>query len=223
MLTQASLMVNESGVDEAVRIAQRNPGLVVGLHLTLCCGRGSGVSALTDRAGNLPGSPAGAGLRYAFHPALGKALDAEIEAQFRRFRELGFPAIYWDGHTHLHLHPTVLKHTLPFAGDFEVMRLVREKSGGMLPAIFRALSRAARPKLDQRGIAYVDRTFGLTETGRIDTRAMERFLVRAPKGWSEIYWHPGADPGFGYGIIEEMITVERIARLTSRDLAEARS
>lgn len=215
-------MVNEGGVEEAVRIARRNPGLVVGLHLTLCCGRGSRVSSLTDAAGNLPASPAGAGLRYAFRPGQGEALKAEIGAQFHRFRELGFPPIYWDGHTHLHLHPDVLKQTLPFAGDFQVMRLVLEKGFGLLRAIFRSLSAAARPKLDPRGIAYVDRTFGLNETGQMDTRVMERFLVKAPEGWSEIYWHPGADSGLSYGILEELITVERIERRTSRDLAQAR-
>ena len=35
ILTSASLMVNEPGFDEAVKLAQENPRLGVGLHLTL--------------------------------------------------------------------------------------------------------------------------------------------------------------------------------------------
>ena len=35
ILTSASLMVNESGFDEAVKLAKENPRLGVGLHLTL--------------------------------------------------------------------------------------------------------------------------------------------------------------------------------------------
>ncbi len=38
ILTSASLMVNEAGFDEAVKLAKENPKLGVGLHLTLLCG-----------------------------------------------------------------------------------------------------------------------------------------------------------------------------------------
>src|SRR5215475_12435062 len=38
ILTSASLMVNEAGFEEAVRLARENPRLGVGLHLTLLCG-----------------------------------------------------------------------------------------------------------------------------------------------------------------------------------------
>ena len=37
ILTTASLMVNEPGFDEAVRLAKENPKLGVGLHLSLLC------------------------------------------------------------------------------------------------------------------------------------------------------------------------------------------
>ena len=43
ILTTASLMVNEVATEEAVQLARANPGLGVGLHLTLVCGH----SALT--------------------------------------------------------------------------------------------------------------------------------------------------------------------------------
>src|SRR5688572_12138609 len=65
-LQQASLMVGEAHVDEAVEIARRNPQLRVGLHLTLCDGRATQPSALTDSGGRFSTSPAVAGLRYAF-------------------------------------------------------------------------------------------------------------------------------------------------------------
>src|ERR1035438_1607574 len=37
ILTSASLMVNEPGFDEAVKLAKENPGMGVGLHLSLLC------------------------------------------------------------------------------------------------------------------------------------------------------------------------------------------
>src|SRR5208283_3522947 len=49
ILTTASLMVNEPGCDEAVKLATENPKLGVGLHLTLMMGH----SALPP--GKIPG------------------------------------------------------------------------------------------------------------------------------------------------------------------------
>ncbi|HWL54718.1 MAG TPA: ChbG/HpnK family deacetylase [Chthoniobacteraceae bacterium] len=197
LLTQASLMVHEAGVDEAIRIAGRNPGLTVGLHLTLCCGKASRASRLTCRTtpDRFLNSPARAGLAYAFDPRLKDALAEEIALQFSLFAGLGFAPVYWDGHTHLHLHPTVLALTLPVASQhgFRAVRLVREPGNAPLQIIFRLLSRAAVPKLDARGIGYVDRLYGLEATGQVTTHRFESFLAQLPDGWSEIYFHPGAE------------------------------
>jgi hopanoid biosynthesis associated protein HpnK len=196
-LTQASLMVNEPGTEEAVRIARRHPGLCVGLHLTLCDGRASSVSALTDAGEAFETSHARAGLRYAFRPSLRKPLEREIRAQFARFRILGFAPSYWDGHAHLHLHPAIFRLALPVAAEhgFRAMRLVREPGPpAVLPAIFACLSRAAIPSLRRHDLAFTDHTFGLRATGRITTPMVARTLQTLPEGLSEFYFHPGAEP-----------------------------
>ncbi len=196
-LTQASLMVNEPGTEEAVRIARRHQGLCVGLHLTLCDGRASSVSALTEDGEAFPTSHARAGLRYAFRPSLRKTLEREIRAQFARFRVLGFAPTYWDGHAHLHLHPTILRLALPVAVEhgFRAMRLVREPGPpAVLPAIFACLSRAAAPGLRRNGLVFADHTFGLRATGKITTPIVSRILQALPEGVSEFYFHPGAEP-----------------------------
>ena len=190
-------MVNEPRAEEAADIARRNPGLRVGLHLTLCTGRASGVSALSDAAGNFEPSPAKAGLRYFFRPSLAVALGAEIRAQFEKFRALGFPPTYWDGHTHLHLHPTIFDLTLPIAREhgFTFTRLVREpKPRSVLGHIFGALSARALPRLVAQGIAFADQVCGLRETGRMTNAAFRRLIASAPDGTTEIYFHPGAEP-----------------------------
>ena len=197
VLTHASLMVNEPHAEEAARIARRHPQLRVGLHLTLCAGRASRVSALTDAAGNFEPSPAKAGLRYFFRPSLKAALAAEIRAQFEKFRALGFAPTYWDGHTHLHLHPTVFDLTLPIAAEhgFTFTRLVREpKPRSFLGHIFAALSARARPRLLANNIGFADRVCGLRETGRMTKAAFRKLIEQAPEGTTEIYFHPGAEP-----------------------------
>lgn len=195
-LDQASLMVGESAVAEAVEIARRNPGLRVGLHLTLCAGLATAVSALTDEASRLPASPAQAGLKYSFFPWLRTALKEEIRRQFERFLRLGFAPTYWDGHTHLHLHPVVFGLTLPIARQygFGATRLVREPgAAAVVPWIFERLSAAVLPALRGAGIAYSDRVFGLRASGRMDLSAFQNALGQAGAGATEIYFHPGAE------------------------------
>lgn len=223
LLTQASLMVNEPGVEEALRIARRNPRLAVGLHLCLCCGQASRPSALTDAGGRLIPSPAWAGLRYAFESRLARPLRDEIAAQFEKFAALGLPPIYWDGHTHLHLHPTVLKFTLPIAHahGFRATRLVREPGIAPLQIIFRILSRTARPKLIRHGVRFTRHVFGLRHTGQITTHRLELFLASLPEGWSEVYFHPGAEPAqFDCSLLTELAEFEGIRLATAQELPD---
>ncbi len=197
VLTHASIMVNEPHAEEAAAIARRNPRLCVGLHLTLCAGLAARVSAITDAAGNFEPSPAKAGLRYFFRRSLRPALVAEIGTQFAKFRALGFPPTYWDGHTHLHLHPTIFDLTLPIAIEhgFTFARLVREpKPRSFTGHIFAALSALALPKLRAGNVGFADRVCGLRETGRMTNATLRRLIAEAPDGTTEIYFHPGAEP-----------------------------
>ena len=188
-LTQASLMVNEPYTSDAVEIARRNPALRVGLHLALCDGRASDGAAMGP-------SPTMAGLRFAFFPGARAWLRGEIAAQFARFRSLGFPPTYWDGHTHLHLHPVVLALTLPIAREhgFRFTRLVREPGArGFLPRVFSILSAHAAPKLRAAGIDFADAVFGLCKSGRMDVGEVHRAMECASSRLTEIYFHPGAE------------------------------
>ncbi len=188
-LTQTSLMVNEPGAEEAVTIARRNPDLRVGLHLTLCDGRDSDGRMMLR-------SPALSGLKFAFFPGARAWLRREIAAQFAKFSALGFAPNYWDGHTHLHLHPLVLALTLPVAVEhgFRFTRLVREPDGrGFLPRVFSLLSAHARPKLQTVGVSFADAVFGLSKSGRMDLDEVRRAAECARSRLTEVYFHPGAE------------------------------
>src|SRR5476651_2669702 len=70
ILTTASLMVNEPGFDEAVKLAKENPSLGVGLHLTLLCGKSAlppeKIPSLVNSRGEFSKNPVGVGLEYFF-------------------------------------------------------------------------------------------------------------------------------------------------------------
>jgi len=200
-ITQASLMVNEPAAVAAVEMARALPELRIGLHLTLCDGVGNDGTPL-------PSSPAWAGLRYAFVPSTQRWLQREIEAQFARFVELGLPPTYWDGHTHLHLHPVVMGITIPIARryGFNFTRLVREpRPRGILPRIFGWLSQRAMSALREAGVGFADRVFGLRKSGCMDQAEVERALSAARQGTTEIYFHPGAEACIGENEVAEMV------------------
>jgi hopanoid biosynthesis associated protein HpnK len=127
ILTSASLMVNEVGFDEAVKLAKENPKLGVGLHLTLLMGHSAlspeKIPGLVNSRGEFSNSPVGVGMKYfwgartprarcespRFALSLRGQLRAEIHAQFEKFRATGLPLDHLNGHLHLHLHPVIFK------------------------------------------------------------------------------------------------------------------
>lgn len=210
LLTQASLMVNGAAVAEAVRIAGRNPGLMVGLHLVVCEAR-----------------PAWNGWRLALSSGARKQLETNLVAQFDRFAALGFPPSYFDGHMHLHLHPAVFARALPLAvgRGFRVMRLVQEPgAAGFTPWVMGRLSQRAKPALRQAGFGFVGSSFGLSVTGAVDLPYTYRAIDGMPEGWSELYFHPGAErSAFAPEPVVERIATAGIRLGNSSGLQEAKS
>jgi hopanoid biosynthesis associated protein HpnK len=212
ILTSASLMVNEPGLDQAVSIAQENRGLGVGLHLTLLCGRSalpqSRIPGLVNSAQEFTNSPAGAGFRYFFRRDLREHLRAEINAQFEKFRATGLTLDHVNGHLHLHLHPTVFSILMDDADKLGIRHLrltfdpfwlnLRIASGQWFyrilhATIYHSLSARARSHLDRRGIRHTSQVFGLLQNARVDEPYVLRLLSALPEGDSELYSHPSLD------------------------------
>jgi predicted glycoside hydrolase/deacetylase ChbG (UPF0249 family) len=188
LLTQASLMLGEPAADEALRIARRNPRLIIGLHLTLC----------NDLAGKFLQNPLLANLAYLLDPRYGEMLQREIESQFSLFQELDLGCWYFDGHTHVHVNPPVYRRILPVAvrHGFRALRLVREWGDfSPKPAVLRLLGERARPAAERAGLRFTDGVYGVSCTGRVGTGVIRKMLRSLPAGLHEFYFHPGAEPG----------------------------
>ncbi|MDE3066560.1 MAG: hopanoid biosynthesis-associated protein HpnK [Verrucomicrobiota bacterium] len=209
ILTTASLMVNEPGFAQAVQWAKENPGLGVGLHLTLAHGQSAlppeAIPGLVTARGEFSGNPFAAGMNYFFRRGLRRQLRAEIHAQFEKFHSTGLTLDHVNGHLHLHLHPAILGILMEDAGQLGVkrMRLTRDclarsrkmSRGRWLyrishAAIFEWLSRRARGRLDRRHIRYARITFGLLQDARVDEDYVLKLLPELPPGDAELYAHP---------------------------------
>ncbi len=212
VLTTASLMVNESGCNEAVKLAKENPRLGVGLHLTLLMGRSAlppeKIPGLVNLRGEFSNSPVGTGMSYFFKRGLREQLRAEIHAQFEKFRATGLPLDHVNGHLHLHLHPVIFKILMEDVEKLGIkrMRLTRDclaRSRRMATgqwfyrvshaAIYEWLSSRAREPLRQRGIRHAQITFGLLQNARVDEEYILKLLPILPAGDSELYSHPSLD------------------------------
>ena len=212
ILTTASLMVNETGCDEAVKLGRENPKLGVGLHLTLLCGHSAlapeKIPGLVNSRGEFSSNPVSAGIKYFFKPGLREQLRAEIRAQFEKFHATGLPLDHVNGHLHLHLHPTVFDVLMEDAEPLGIKRMrftrdclarSRRMSRGHWfyrlshAAIYEWLSRRAREPLRRRGIKHAQITFGLLQNARVDEEYVLKLLPELPPGDSELYSHPSLD------------------------------
>jgi hopanoid biosynthesis associated protein HpnK len=212
ILTTASLMVNEVGCEEAVRLARQNPRLGVGLHLTLMCGHSAlpteAIPGLVNERREFTNNPVMAGCRYFFVRSLRDQLRAELREQFRKFRATGLLLDHVNGHLHLHLHPTVFRLLMTDADTLDIQRVrltfdpfwlnLRLASGHwgyrvLHAALFHPLSARARPVFKRRGFAHTQAVFGLLQNARVDESYVSRLLERLPAGDSELYSHPSLD------------------------------
>ena len=212
ILTSASLMVNEPGLDEAVKLAKENPRLGIGLHLALILGHSTlppeNIPGLVNARSEFSRNPVSTGLRYYFNRRLREPLQAEIHAQFDRFRATGLPLDHVNGHLHLHLHPVVFRILMEDAEKLGIQRmrftrdslaLSRRMTHGrwlyriVHAAIHAWLSRRAREPLRRRGIKHARITFGLLQDSRVDEDYVLKLLPQLPPGDSELYSHPSLD------------------------------
>ena len=212
ILTTASLMVNEPGLDEAVALARENPKLGVGLHLSLVCGRSAllpeKIPGLVNTRGEFSENPVATGFRYFFNRSLREQLRAEMHAQFEKFRATGLPLDHVNGHLHLHLHPTVFRILMEDAAQLGIRHLrltrdcfwrsVRTARGHWFyrvshALIYEWLSQRARKPLRQHSIRHAQTTFGLLQNARVDEAYILKLLPELPPGDSELYSHPSLD------------------------------
>ncbi len=206
VLTGASLMVGGAAAQDAVRRAQRNPGLAVGLHLVVVEGPAvlpaGTIPLLLGPDGGFPSDQVAMGWRYFFRPEVRRQLLAEIAAQFAAFAATGLPLAHVDAHKHMHLHPTVgaaMVREAAARGRSVRVRVPCEPAAvlarlGEWPGVGARLlaqwTRLLRHQVRRAGLPCAQATFGLAWSGHFRSEKLLRLLPLLPEGVSEIYFHP---------------------------------
>lgn len=227
ILTAASLMVAEPAARDAVDRARRLPKLAVGLHLVVVDGRpvspASEIPALLGRDGRFSTCLACAGFRYFFLPSARRQLETEIRAQYQAFQDTGLKLDHVNAHHHMHLHPTVLGLLIRIGKEFglRAVRLPREplfhrRRINWTRLFLSPWLALMRRRIGRAGLACNEYIFGLSESGRMDTRALVETLRLLPNGVAEVFSHPVMGVG---GSVSGYCNQEEHAALTSPECA----
>jgi len=208
ILTSTSLMVSGAAFEHAVTLAKDNPGLAVGLHLTLVDGRPVmrplEIPHVAGKNGAFPSGPTRAGLYYFLSPRARGELFHEIEAQFEKFAQSGLHFSHVDAHCHLHLHPVVLDAVVEIARRYGIrrVRVPADSFSSALPFLrsapiaggyaflFKLLTGPMKRRLQRQGFIFPGRVYGNLLTGKMSREYVLSLLDGAPRGYSELYFHP---------------------------------
>jgi hopanoid biosynthesis associated protein HpnK len=207
ILTAASLMVGADAACDAIDRAKRHPGLGVGLHLVVICGKSVLPSAeipdLVDAKGEFDTNLVRAGFRYFFLPKVRRQLAQEIRAQFEAFRDSGLELDHVNAHNHLHLHPTVLGMIISIGRDYglRTVRVPNEPveipgatplsiSGRLYGAFLGIWLESMRKRLLGADVRINDYVFGIRDSGNMVRERLLLLLQDLPNGVTEIFLHP---------------------------------
>lgn len=216
VLTCAGLMVTGKAAHEAVELARDEPGLAVGLHLTLSNGLSAlapeMVPDLVDAGSRFADSPIRAAMRYYFSSRARRQLSLEINAQFERFAATGLQLSHVDGHQHLHAHPAVLGTVIGLARRYGArgIRVPRDPlwanlqtdrsrpAAKALVAVGHAyLARVCRKALPGSGLVTCEAVVGSLMSGAMNADYTIRMLSGLNCRSVEVFFHPCEVKAFG--------------------------
>ena len=209
ILRSASLMPNGIAFADAVRIARENPGLGVGVHVSLVdehCLAPAGMLRGIRGRGRLSSPIVWRMFIKAFLARKFGIAEArtEIEAQVSRVLATGITPTHIDFHQHLHMLPGIFEVVLAVARStgIKVVRipLDRAEHAGSVARrlhtrILSVLCRHNASKLTRAGIRSAHHFHGLGQSGNMNESNLVATLRRLTLGVNEVMMHPGfSDP-----------------------------
>jgi hopanoid biosynthesis associated protein HpnK len=235
ILTATSLMMGAPYCDDAIARARRLPKLGVGLHLTLVDGRPvlppDEIPNLVGADGRFSKNPVKFGIALFFSAKVRQQAEAEITAQFEKFRRTGLPLDHVNAHQHFHMHPVVSNMIAKMAPSFgrPGVRIPVEPFASSYAAMsdrpvgrffsqwfFGIQSHRLRRGAIDAGLPVNDHVFGLNDSGAMVEQRVLRLLDHLPDGISELYFHPATRRWAGADNLPESYKpVEEFSALTS--------
>lgn len=204
-LTHASLMCNGHAVEDAVEVAQRNPRLGVGVHLTLCEGTplaaAASLSGLVRSQGDFHDGLQPLVSTYLTQALPLSAIESEWRRQIERALSFGLKLSHLDGHKHVHLLPPLLFLTCTLAREYGIpfvrspyeapsLAVVRRFPGWL---VLSGLSLRAKSVIRRFGLSTADHFVGFSTSGGMTEAKLLAAVSTAQPGTTEIMVHPAEE------------------------------
>lgn len=208
-ITSTSIMTSAPAYEHAKKLALENPGLGIGLHLTLV-GSVQSVTA-PDRLGALVDEN---GLFWPDYAVFAKnfysgriklaAVETELRGQIEKALFDGLRITHLDSHQHTHVLPGINKLVTALCNEYQIKCIRNPQegyffSGGFNAGLGRKVGRnglsfcAALAKInaDKYKIKYPEHFFGMLAGGNLNEELVGNIIAVLPDGVSEIMTHPG--------------------------------
>ena len=212
IVTSTSLMATGEALTDALRAADRCPGLRVGCHVVLLEGAPLLGPADIPRLASPDGRfrrRFGAFVKAALTGQLpAREIARETSAQIRKLRQAGIPVSHLDTHKHAHVFPEIFRPVLRAAAEcgvkavrnpFEPIEVMGFADVVTSPALasrlapvrmLRVFAAEFRRAVREHGLVTTDGTVGITLTGFMSANRFDRLLARLPEGTWELVCHP---------------------------------
>ena len=208
-ITSTSLMCSAPAFEEAVALAQQNPGLGIGIHLTLVGSVPSvlpkeKISSLVDDKGLFPESYVAFAKVFYTGQVKMVQLESELRAQIEKALATGLNITHVDSHQHTHVLPGMTGLVVRLCNEYKIknIRIPQEGyffSGGFTGGLGRKIGRAglsfcaslAAMQAKSAGLAYPSNFFGMLAGGNLNEALVGNIINSLPEGVSEIMTHPG--------------------------------
>ena len=208
-ITSTSLMCSAPAFEDAVVLAQENPGLGIGIHLTLVGSVPSvlpkeKISSLVDDRGLFPENYVAFAKMFYTGQVKMVQLELELRAQIEKALATGLNITHVDSHQHTHVLPGMTGLVVKLCNEYKIknIRIPQEGyffSGGFAGGLGRKVGRAglsfcaslAAMQAKSAGLAYPNNFFGMLAGGNLNEALVGNIITALPDGVSEIMTHPG--------------------------------
>ncbi|OGW12103.1 MAG: hypothetical protein A3G93_07150 [Nitrospinae bacterium RIFCSPLOWO2_12_FULL_45_22] len=207
IVTNTTLIVNGRAYDHALDLAKTNPGLPLGIHLTLMEERAvlsnKEIPTLVQKDSFLPRNYRQLILNLFSKKIRLPEIEAEFKAQIDKFLASGIKPTHIDSHQHIHMLPSIFNIVVKLAREYGVknIRFPYEKrvvhKGYILSthnlnrAILKYICSKAKQKIKQNGIITTDYYYGFLRSGALSVKALKEILLALDYGTTELNCHPG--------------------------------
>jgi predicted glycoside hydrolase/deacetylase ChbG (UPF0249 family) len=233
ILNSTAVLMGGMATDHAFKLAEKNPGLEIGLHLAIVESKSltGKRSTCTDPKDYFPDHVCLHRHWKTFIPRWvsgiidPKDLESELERQFEAFTSKFGPPPFVNGTQHLHVLPGISEMVIRLARKYgaKVLRAPADTTAGspagrVLNFLSRRFARIAR----NEGFIVPDHFFGFSVSGTLRQKDLSSFMAGAEVGGvTEIMVHPGRDCPVMKGLLPRSYGYfkweQEMAALTSRE------